>query len=124
MTNRSGGGSSGGAPSTGNTDHNKVRNNSSWDWSSRNNNNKEKKIFEGESKQPEMRGKVVTQDGGNRSFNETKDALAALANKRCPNLAYNIKNMITTVKTDIVVAKLDYSGCTMTLDGMKTTDID
>ena len=93
-------------PSTGDTG-NKDR------WKN-NHNNKEKK-FVGDSKSTEMKGKVVTQDGGNKSFNETRDALATFVNKKCPSLAYNIKEMITLTKDEIVQTKLDYSGC-------KTTD--
>ena len=63
--------------STGDGHHNKG-NNSRDNWNARNNDNRNnnKKKFVGESKSNEMKGKVVTQDGGNKSFNETKDALA------------------------------------------------
>ena len=102
--------------STGDTGNNSKWNNSR-DWKSRgnnnNNNNKEKK-FVGESKSTEMKGKVVTQDGGNKSFNETRDALATFVNKKCPTLAYNIKEMVTLTKAEVVTTKLDYSGCKTT----------
>ena len=88
MNNGSANGSTGGASSsTDDTGENKKWNNHF------RNNNKEKK-FVGESKSTEMKGKVVTQDGGDRSFNETRDALAMFVNKKCPDLAYNIKEMI------------------------------
>ena len=81
------------------------------------NNNKEKK-FVGESKLSKMKGKVVTQDGGNKSFNETRDALATFVNKKCLVLAYNIKEMVTLTKGEVVSTKLDYSGCkTIATDG-------
>ena len=58
-----------------------------------------------------MKGKVVTQDGGNKSFNEVQDALATFVNKKCPVLAYNIKEILTLTKGEVVKTKLDYSGC-------------
>ena len=120
MNNGSANGSKGGASSsTDDTGENKK-----WNNHFRNNNNKEKK-FVGESKSTEMKGKVLTQDGGNKSFNETRDALATFVNKKCPDLAYNIKEMITVTKSEIVKTKLDYSGCTTTdSKGVTTTDTD
>ena len=70
-----------------------------------------------------MKGKVVTQDGGNKSFNETRDALATFVNKKCLVLAYNIKEMVTLTKGKIVTTKLDYSGCKMT-DSKRIITID
>jgi len=89
-----------------------------------NHNNKDKK-FVVESKSTEMKGKVVTQDGGNKSFNETRDALATFVNKKCPALAYNIKEMITLTKAEVVKTKLDYSGCkTTATNGTITWDVE
>jgi len=103
------------SPSTGDTGNNNK-------WKSNHNNNKEKK-FVGESKSTEMKGKVVTQDGGNKSFNETRDALATFVNKKCPTLAYNIKEMVTLTKAEVVTTTLDYSGCKTTAgDGTITWD--
>ena len=70
-----------------------------------------------------MKGKVVTQDGGNKLFNETHDALATFVNKKCPDLAYNIREMITVTKQEIIKTKLDYSECTTT-DPAGATTID
>ena len=67
-----------------------------------------------------MKGKLVTQDGGNKSFNETRDTLATFVNKKCPDLAYNIREMITVTKGEIIKTKLDYSGCTTTDSAGKT----
>ena len=72
-----------------------------------------------------MKGKVVTQDGGNKSFNETWDALATFANKKCPILVYNIEVMITLTKREIVTTKLDYNGCNTTdSKGAITIDVE
>ena len=62
-----------------------------------------------------MKGKVVRQDGGNESFTEIQDSLGTFVKKKCPDLAYNINEIITLTKGKVVKTKLDYSGC-------KTTD--
>ena len=49
-----------------------------------------------------MKEKVVTQDGDNKSFNEMRDVLATFVNKKCPVLVYNIKEMTTLTKGEIV----------------------
>ena len=100
--------------STGDTgNNNKLKNN---------HNNKEKK-FVGKSKPSKLKGKVVTQDGGNKSFIETRDALATFVNKKCPALVYNIKEIVTLTKGEVVKTKLDYSGCkTMDVVGAITWD--
>ena len=117
-----------GTPSSTGDGHHNEGNNNRDNWNARNNNNRNnnnKKKFVGESKSTEMKGKVVTQDGGNKSFNETKDALATFVNKKCPELAYNIKEMVVVTKDEIVKTKLDYSGCKTTdSTGTVTTDED
>ena len=44
-------------------------------------------------------------------------------NKKCPELAYNIKEMVVVTKDEIVKTKLDYSGC-KTTDSTGTVTID
>ena len=107
MTNNgsASGSNNGTSSSTGDTG-----NNNKW----KNNHNNKEKQFVGKSKLTEMKGKVVTQDGGNKSFNETQDELATFVNKKYPVLAYNIKEMISLTKGEVVKTKLGYSGCKTT----------
>ena len=86
--------------STGDTGKNKK-------WKN-NHSNKEKK-FVSKSKLSKMKGKVVIQDGGNKSFKGRQDVFTTFAKKTYPILVYNIKEMITLTKGEMFKTKVNFS---------------